>query len=298
MALETRNRVQSIPLTSVRVVNPRARNVRQHREIVDSIAAVGLKRPITVCRRTGPDGEETFDLVCGQGRLEAVRLLGHSNTPSFVVDEDEHECLVMGLVENVARRNHSAPELLREVASLSAAGYPDEVVAKKVGLSVSYLRSLMSLLSQGEERLLAAVDAHAIPIGLALLIARSNDAETQRALADAYADGSLKGKQLLVVRRLIRRRATPEKPLTRPGGASPETQKLTPERLRQMYIRESEKQCIAAKRAEVVHRRLTFLIGMLRDLLSNPDFDLLLKSEGLTSIPRAIEQRIYGEASL
>ena len=66
--------VALVPVARVQVLNPRSRNKKQHQEIIDSIQAVGLKRPITVRRRI-EDGEERFDLICGQGRLEAFDLL-------------------------------------------------------------------------------------------------------------------------------------------------------------------------------------------------------------------------------
>ena len=50
-------RVELIPLDRVTVLNPRVRSRRNFEEIIDNIARVGLKRPITVSRRIGPDGE-------------------------------------------------------------------------------------------------------------------------------------------------------------------------------------------------------------------------------------------------
>ena len=44
-------KIEMIPLAQINVLNPRSRNKRQHREIVDNIEAIGLKRPITVSRR-------------------------------------------------------------------------------------------------------------------------------------------------------------------------------------------------------------------------------------------------------
>lgn len=87
----------------IRVLNPRARNRRTFKEMVESIARVGLKRPITVALRNGADPAE-YDLVCGQGRLEAFIALKQDMIPAIVIDADESECLVMSLVENCARR--------------------------------------------------------------------------------------------------------------------------------------------------------------------------------------------------
>lgn len=44
-------KVELIPVDSVYVLNPRERNRVKFREVTDSIASVGLKRPITVSRR-------------------------------------------------------------------------------------------------------------------------------------------------------------------------------------------------------------------------------------------------------
>jgi ParB family chromosome partitioning protein len=106
--------VEAIPLDAIDVINPRARSRKVFQEIVDSIAAVGLKRPITVAARRGPAGLR-YDLVCGQGRLEAFRELGQSTIPAVVVEAGNEDCLVMSLVENVARRQHQALDLLHDI---------------------------------------------------------------------------------------------------------------------------------------------------------------------------------------
>jgi hypothetical protein len=71
------NKIEMIPISRITVLNPRARNKRQHREIVNNIEAIGLKRPITVSRRDGAGGPR-YDLVCGEGRLEAFQMLGQT----------------------------------------------------------------------------------------------------------------------------------------------------------------------------------------------------------------------------
>jgi len=47
--------------------------------MVANIREVGLKKPITVVRRKEADAEgKQFDLVCGQGRIEAFVALGET----------------------------------------------------------------------------------------------------------------------------------------------------------------------------------------------------------------------------
>jgi ParB family chromosome partitioning protein len=77
--------IEMIPVEQIHVLNPRSRNKRLHREIIDNIGTIGLKRPITVSRKAGVQGVSSYDLVCGQGRLEAFQSLGHKEIPAFVV---------------------------------------------------------------------------------------------------------------------------------------------------------------------------------------------------------------------
>ena len=67
--------VELIPIERITVINPRVRNKKIFKEIVENIAEIGLKRPITVTRRDDADGPR-YALVCGQGRLEAYQALG------------------------------------------------------------------------------------------------------------------------------------------------------------------------------------------------------------------------------
>jgi ParB family transcriptional regulator, chromosome partitioning protein len=289
--------VTDIPVQQIRVLNPRTRGRRQKQAMIDSIAAVGLKKPITVSHRTGSDDLAMYDLVCGQGRLEAVQALGHDTIPAHIIDRAEDECLVMSLVENIARRNHSTLELLRDIQSLRTAGYSEGLVAEKVGLSVAYLENLMFLLDRGEERLITAVEGGKIPIAIAMQIARADGTEVQSALIDAYEEGTLKGHQLAVVRKLLDRRS-------RSGGKSlpvfngpgtPRPRELAPDQLRRLYMRESDRQRVLAKKIDVTHARLLFIVHALRQLMREDGFIGLLEQEGLTTLPRVLDQRIRAE---
>ena len=109
--------VVMIQLDQIEIVNPRVRNKKVFKEIVDNIAALGLKRPVTVARRAGSK-ELRYDLVCGQGRIEAFRLLNQTAIPAIVVEANSEDCMVMSLVENLARRQHRAIDLLHDIQGL------------------------------------------------------------------------------------------------------------------------------------------------------------------------------------
>ena len=125
-------RVEMIPIDRIAVVNPRMRNQRIFKEIVDNIAALGLKKPITVTRRAEAGGP-FYDLVCGQGRLEAYQALGQQDVPALVVTADPEDCLVASLVENCARRQHRAIELLQDIRGMQERGYTIPEIARKTG---------------------------------------------------------------------------------------------------------------------------------------------------------------------
>ena len=54
--------VEMIPVDEIAVINPRIRNKKIFRQIVDSISKVGLKKPITVSRHDNGDGEAPYKL--------------------------------------------------------------------------------------------------------------------------------------------------------------------------------------------------------------------------------------------
>lgn len=94
-----------VPVACVRVANPRERDRRKFEQILRNIAELGLKRPITVTEcGLGKDGQPVYDLVCGQGRLEAFIALGQLEIPAIVRNMTKTEGLVASLVENIARR--------------------------------------------------------------------------------------------------------------------------------------------------------------------------------------------------
>ena len=127
----------------------------------------------------------------------------------------------MSLAENLARRQHSTVELVREIRALKDRGYGHAEIARKTDLATNYVRGILQLLERGEERLLHAVEKGHLPVSIAITIATSDDKAIQRALQEAYEANDLRGKSLLRARRLIEnRRARGKKPRGSPGQAN------------------------------------------------------------------------------
>lgn len=288
--------IEMIPISRITVLNPRARNKRQHREIVNNIEAIGLKRPITVSRRPG-EGSPRYDLVCGEGRLEAFQMLGQTEIPAVVIEAAEAECLVMSLVENIARRQLRPIDLMEEIGSLHRRGYNDTEIAAKIGVTPSWVNMIVTLLERGENRLVAAVETGLIPISLAVDIARATTDEAQNLLIDAYESGQLRGKKLGVVRRMLDQRMKRNGRAAAVHGLGRRNahRRMTSTDLMQIYQREAEKQRILVKKSDFTQTRLLFIVEALRDLLSDDGFTTLLRAEQLETMPRALAMRISGD---
>jgi ParB family chromosome partitioning protein len=296
MAVQHPQKLEMIPIDKIVVLNPRSRNRKQHREIVDNIDTIGLKRPITVSRRTTANGA-SYDLVCGEGRLEAFRMLGAIEIPAVVIDASENDCLVMSLVENIARRKHRPIDLMQEIGNLSKRGYTDREISEKVGISPSYVNMLVKLLERGEERLVAAVETGLIPVSFAIDIARSDSTSIQNLLMDAYQEGKIKGKKLATIRRMLeqREKRNPKVPDTGLGRRNPR-RSTTPAELLRVYQREAEKQRILVKKSDFTQTKLLFIVEALKELLADKGFAKVLKEERLATLPRALASRVAGES--
>jgi ParB family chromosome partitioning protein len=285
-------KIQLIPVDRIDVLNPRERNDRVFEEIVGNIKSIGLKKPITVTPRTGPDGEKHYLLVCGEGRLKAFKSLGEPKIPALVIEASDEDAFIMSLAENIARRQNRPLELLAGVEALRDKGYDKKVIAAKTGLTVEYVNGILTLLQHGEERLLVAVQKGRIPLNAALAIvgAGDDDKAVQAALHDAYETGKLRGKNLLAARRVIERRQTLGRSVAR--GTPRKRSDVTTSSLVRTYQREVERQRMMVRKAEFSQQRLLFVVGALRQLLADENFTTLLRAESLNTLPKYLADRI------
>lgn len=281
--------VEMIPIERITVVNPRVRNKKIFKEIISNIAEIGLKKPITVTRRDEADGVR-YDLVCGQGRLEAYQVLGQSEIPALVVDADTEDCMVMSLVENLARRQHRAIDLLHDIQGLKRRGYSDTAISRKTGLNITYVRGVIRLLEKSEYRLLRAVEAGLIPVSIAVEIASASDEETQIVLQQAYENNLLRGQKLVAVKRLIEQRRRRGKGLQVNGRRREQT--LSSNALIRAYREDVDRKRLLIRKAEATRNRLIFVTEAVRKLLNDENFVTLMRAEGFDTMPQNLATRI------
>lgn len=278
--------VERIPISAIVVENPRERSEKTFRALIDSIAKVGLKKPIIVAKVAGETGD-TYRLVCGQGRMEACMALGETEVPAIIVEANEVERLLRSVVENVARRSQKPLELLQDIAILRDRGYSDHQIADKTGLSFFYVHEIGELIANGEERLLIAVESGQMPLSVALYISRAEETDVQKALEAAYESGELRGKKLLEARRLVelRQRHGRHKGPVRQGQPPV---RMTSAALVRAYRGEVERQQDMVRRAQSTRGSLLFLDAAFQQLLKDDNFLTLLRAEGLDSLPHMV----------
>ena len=293
MIREIPETVRLVPIDRIEVLNSRDRNIKVFEEIVGNIKTIGLKKPIIVTQREGEDGQPKYLLVCGEGRLNAFRLLGETHIPALVVEVNEEEAFIMSLAENIARRQYRPLEILADIESMRQRGYGPESIVHKTGLSPQYVNNIIFLLERGEERLIEGVQKGQIPLTTALEIVKASDTNKTlgSVLQQAYETGQLRGRQLNEARRLVEKRAELG-PGVSHGPVPKSAPVISPSSLVRTYQKEVERKRKMVIKAEYSQSKLIFVIEALRTLFLDENFVNLLRAEGLESLPTPLADRI------
>jgi ParB family chromosome partitioning protein len=119
-------------------------------ELAESIRTRGVLQPIVVTPLAGG----SFELVAGERRLRAARMVELATIPALVRDADDWERLDLALAENMARVDLNAVEEARACAMLvDDLGLTKQEVGRRVGRSRVAISNLIRLLELPEEAL-------------------------------------------------------------------------------------------------------------------------------------------------
>jgi len=282
--------IKMVPIDQIRIINPRHREKKKFEQIVRSIKNLGLKKPIQVSLRCVKNGEEAgYDLVCGQGRIEAFRLLGFTDIPAEVVEISKEDRLLRSLVENMARRFPVTMSLIKEIERLKSEGYTNVEIGKKLDVPDSTVGGYLALTQAGEARLLSAVLKGIVPVGVAIDIAKTDGPEMQKELLKAYESKQLNQASIRAVKRLIQERRYLGKGARNTAGQKKPT---TADGLVNAYKRESQRQKVLIRKARICDSKLLFVVTAFKNLLADDDFVTLLRAEGLASMPKYLSEKI------
>jgi len=287
--------IKMIPIERIRIINPRHRDRKKFEAIVQSIKNLGLKKPIQVSLRTADESAGPgYDLVCGQGRIEAFIALDYKEIPALVVEVSKEDRLLRSLVENMARRFPPPLALMHEIERLKAQGYSNVEIGKKLDIADTTVGGFLALNKAGEGRLLDAAVAGRIPLGVAMDIAKADSVETQRELLKAYENKQLNQVSIRVVKRLIDQRRFIGKQ-REDKARNPRKSRTSADSLVNAYRRESQRQKLFIRKAKICDAKLLFLITAFTKLMADENLVNLLRAESLSTMPKFLWARIAGK---
>lgn len=117
------------------------------RELASSIRRYGLLSPLLVRRR----GAGSYELVAGERRLRAMRLLGWRQADALLIGASADCCALIGLVENLQRENLHYLDVAAACRDiLLRQNLTQEELAAALGKSPSTLANLLRLLRLGD----------------------------------------------------------------------------------------------------------------------------------------------------
>lgn len=117
------------------------------RELSESIRENGLLQPLVVRPSGGTAERPRYQLVAGERRLRAVRLLEWQQVPAVVRDVDDETLLVLALVENLQREALNPLEEAEGYQVLAEEfGLTQQEIAHSVGKNRSTVANMLRLL--------------------------------------------------------------------------------------------------------------------------------------------------------
>ena len=160
-------------------------------ELAASIKQVGLIQPLVV-RRSG----DRYELVAGERRLRAVKLLGQSSVKCIVSTAfDEEDSALMAIVENLQREDlHFFEEAECYASLLEKLRLTQDELAARIGKSQSFIANKLRILKLSPEVRAAIVGAKLSERHTRALLRLSSDAERE-AVIERIVSRSLSVKE-------------------------------------------------------------------------------------------------------
>jgi ParB/RepB/Spo0J family partition protein len=134
--------------------NPRKINaedpnfIQQLESFAETIKGIGVIEPIVVKRI----GDDMYELLSGERRYRACKLLNLATIPSVIRSYDENDEVFVKVVENVARESLSDMEVWNAVQTIQER-FPDmskAEIARRLGKTATYINRIEILASNAE----------------------------------------------------------------------------------------------------------------------------------------------------
>ena len=119
--------------------------------LADSIHRHGILQPLSVRKI-----DDSFELVAGERRLRAARLLKMKRVPCIIINIDDETSAVMSIIENIQRQNLNIFEEAMAILTLKELyEMTQERIAQTLSVSQSYVANKLRILrlTSDEQRL-------------------------------------------------------------------------------------------------------------------------------------------------
>ena len=112
-------------------------------ELAESIKIQGIIQPVTVRQI----GENRFQLISGERRLQASKIAGLTSIPTYVRTANDQQMLEMALIENIQRENLNSIEIALSYQRLiSDCGLKQDELGERVGKNRTTVNNYIRLL--------------------------------------------------------------------------------------------------------------------------------------------------------
>lgn len=191
--------------------------------LADSIRRHGILQPLSVRLIDGMK----YELIAGERRLRAAKLIGMKDVPCLVIAADERRSAELAIIENLQREDLNIFEQAGAIASLiDIYGLTQEQAAKRLSSSQSYVANKLRILKlTSEER--EIILKHGLSERHARTLLRIDDPERRLAALEHIAEASLNVSQS---------EEYVDRILTSPEPVQPESASKTSEKGRERLI--------------------------------------------------------------
>lgn len=178
------------PISAIKL----GKNVRDKLEHIEELAASikenGLLQALVISKVPGG-----FELVAGQRRLAALKLLGEKTAPVRLTGADANQIGVLRLVENLQRDELSGWETCKAIHDLVPAFATQRKLATAVGKTESYVSQCIAVVRLHAEKKLQRVEVLSLRELFALISRKDEPRQASGPVAGGrYVEGAIQIK--------------------------------------------------------------------------------------------------------
>lgn len=145
--IDKQTRVLDVELDKIQLNPHQPRQKFDHddlEDLINSIKEYGIIQPLIVTEL----GDDSYQLIAGERRLRAAKVLNLKTVPAIVRAAKEQEKLELALIENIQRKNlNPLEEALSYKRLMDEFSLTQEAVSKKIGKKRSSIANTLRLLS-------------------------------------------------------------------------------------------------------------------------------------------------------